>query len=123
MVKRHTGAAPIFGSIRSPRAFIGARSRVYEIGLKGSAMRFSTPAVRQCGTLSAGIMGDLNHDVDTLLAALEEISLGVVLLDCDLRVKFVNSAFLRLYRLPDKSVVSSVILKVSCGSSSGGGVF
>ena len=52
-------------------------------------------------------MSELNQDIDTLLAALEEINLGVVLLDCDLRVKFVNSAFLHLYRLSDKSVVSS----------------
>jgi diguanylate cyclase (GGDEF)-like protein len=57
--------------------------------------------------MSAGIMSELNQDVETLLAALEEIALGVVLLDCDLRVKFVNSAFLRLYRLPDKSIVST----------------
>jgi diguanylate cyclase (GGDEF)-like protein len=52
-------------------------------------------------------MSELNQDVETLLAAVEEIALGVVLLDCDLRVKFVNSAFLRLYRLPDKSIVST----------------
>jgi diguanylate cyclase (GGDEF)-like protein len=57
--------------------------------------------------MSAGIMSEVNQDVETLLAALEEIALGVVLLDCDLRVKFVNSAFLRLYRLPDKSIVST----------------
>jgi diguanylate cyclase (GGDEF)-like protein len=57
--------------------------------------------------MSARIMSELNQDVETLLAALEEIALGVVLLDCDLRVKFVNSAFLRLYRLPDKSIVST----------------
>jgi diguanylate cyclase (GGDEF)-like protein len=52
-------------------------------------------------------MTELNQDVDTLLAALEEIDLGVVLLDCNLLVKFVNLAFLRLYRLPDKSVASN----------------
>ena len=52
-------------------------------------------------------MGELYEDPDTLLAALEEINLGVVLLDWDLRVKFVNLAFLRLYRLPDRSVVSN----------------
>jgi diguanylate cyclase (GGDEF)-like protein len=57
--------------------------------------------------MSAGIISELNQDVDTLLAALDEIALGVVLLNCDLRVKFVNSAFLRLYRLPGKSVVSN----------------
>jgi diguanylate cyclase (GGDEF)-like protein len=76
-------------------------------GLKGLAMRFSTPAVRRWGTMSAGITNELNQDVDTLLTALEEIDLGVVLLDCHLRVKFVNLAFLRLYRLPDKSVASN----------------
>jgi diguanylate cyclase (GGDEF)-like protein len=52
-------------------------------------------------------MSELNQDVETVLAALEEIDLGVVLLDCDLRVKFANSAFLRLYHLPDKSIVST----------------
>jgi diguanylate cyclase (GGDEF)-like protein len=57
--------------------------------------------------MSAGIMSELSNDVETLLAALEEIALGVVLLDCDLGVKFVNSAFLRLYRLPGKSIVST----------------
>jgi diguanylate cyclase (GGDEF)-like protein len=51
-------------------------------------------------------MSELNQDADTLLAALDEIDLGVVLLDCNLRVKFVNLTFLRLYRLPNKSVVS-----------------
>jgi diguanylate cyclase (GGDEF)-like protein len=52
-------------------------------------------------------MSEPNQDVNTLLAALDEIDLGIVLLDCDLRVKSVNFAFLRLYRLPDKSVVSN----------------
>jgi len=56
--------------------------------------------------MSAGIMGELDQDIDTLLAALDEITLGIVLLDCDLQVKFVNLAFLRIYRLSDKSVVS-----------------
>ena len=45
-----------------------------------------------------------NQSVDTLLAALDEIDLGVVLLDKNLQVKFVNSAFLRLYHLPHKSI-------------------
>jgi predicted signal transduction protein with EAL and GGDEF domain len=52
-------------------------------------------------------VSELNQDIDTLLAALEEIALGVVLLDCNLRVKFVNSAFLRIYHLPGKSIVST----------------
>jgi diguanylate cyclase (GGDEF)-like protein len=42
-----------------------------------------------------------------LLAAIDEIDLGIILLDRGLQVKFVNSAFLRLYRLPDKSMVSN----------------
>ena len=42
---------------------------------------------------------------DTLRAALDEIELGTVLLDSDLRVQFVNRAFLRIYRLADKSAV------------------
>ena len=46
-----------------------------------------------------------NQAVDTLLAALDEIDLGTVLLDSNLRVKFVHFEFLRLYRLPEKSVV------------------
>jgi diguanylate cyclase (GGDEF)-like protein len=45
-----------------------------------------------------------NQSVETLLAALDEIDLGVVLLDKNLQVKFVNSAFLRLYHLPHKSI-------------------
>jgi diguanylate cyclase (GGDEF)-like protein len=57
--------------------------------------------------MSVGIISELNQEIDTVLAALEEINLGVVLLNCDLHVKFVNRAFLRLYHLPDKSVVSS----------------
>ena len=57
--------------------------------------------------MPAGTMSELYEHPGTLIAALEEINLGVVLLDCDLRVKFVNLAFLRLYRLSDKSVVAS----------------
>ena len=45
---------------------------------------------------------------DTLRAALDEIELGTVLLDSDLRVQFVNRAFLHIYRLADKSVVSGL---------------
>ncbi len=48
-----------------------------------------------------------DQSVDTLLAALDEIDLGVVLLDNSLQVKFVNLAFLRLYHLPHKSIVSN----------------
>jgi diguanylate cyclase (GGDEF)-like protein len=48
-----------------------------------------------------------DQSVDTLLAALDEIDLGVVLLDNSLQVKFVNLAFLRLYHLPQKSIVAS----------------
>jgi diguanylate cyclase (GGDEF)-like protein len=46
--------------------------------------------------------------VDTLRSALDEIELGVVLLDGDLRVRFVNRAFLRLYHLTDKAIVSGL---------------
>ena len=46
--------------------------------------------------------------VDTLRSALDEIELGVVLLDSDLRVRFVNRAFLRLYHLTDKAIVSGL---------------
>ena len=48
-----------------------------------------------------------DQSVDTLLAALDEIDLGVVLLDNSLQVKFVNSAFLSLYHLPNKSIASN----------------
>jgi diguanylate cyclase (GGDEF)-like protein len=47
------------------------------------------------------------QDVGTLLTALDEIELGGVLLNCDLQVEFVNCAFLRFYRLPDRSVTSN----------------
>jgi diguanylate cyclase (GGDEF)-like protein len=54
-------------------------------------------------------MGTTNHQQsDTLRAALDEIDLGTVLLDSELRVQFVNRAFLRIYRLADKSVVSGL---------------
>ena len=46
--------------------------------------------------------------VDTLRSALDEIELSVVLLDSDLRVRFVNRAFLRLYHLTDKAIVSGL---------------
>jgi diguanylate cyclase (GGDEF)-like protein len=48
-----------------------------------------------------------DQSIETVLAALEEIDLGIILLDHRLQVKFLNSAFLRLYRLPDKSTVSN----------------
>jgi diguanylate cyclase (GGDEF)-like protein len=66
-------------------------------------MSLSLPTLRP----RSGNMIEPNQEVDTLLAGLDEIDLGIVLLNCDLRVKFVNLAFLRLYRLPDKSVVSN----------------
>ena len=47
-----------------------------------------------------------NQAVDTLLTALNEIDLGIVLLDSDLRTKFINRAFLHIYRLADKSGIS-----------------
>jgi diguanylate cyclase (GGDEF)-like protein len=46
--------------------------------------------------------------VDTLRSALDEIELGVVLLDSELRVRFVNRALLRLYHLTDKAIVSGL---------------
>ena len=48
-----------------------------------------------------------NQAVDTLLTALDEIDLGIVLLDSDLRTKFINRAFLHIYRLADKSGISN----------------
>ena len=45
------------------------------------------------------------QEVDTLRAALDEVELGVILLDSDLNVQFVNRAFLQIYRLAEKSVV------------------
>jgi diguanylate cyclase (GGDEF)-like protein len=61
-------------------------------------------ALRPTGII---LPGSATQDVGTVLAALDEIALGGVLLDCDLRVEFVNSAFLRFYGLPDKSVASN----------------
>ena len=48
-----------------------------------------------------------NQAVDTLLTALDEIDLGIVLLDSNLRTKFINRAFLHIYRLADKSGISN----------------
>ena len=45
---------------------------------------------------------------DRLRSALDEIELGIVLLDSDLRLTFVNRAFLRIYHLADKSSVSGL---------------
>jgi PAS domain-containing protein len=45
------------------------------------------------------------QEVDTLRAALDEVELGVILLDNDLNVQFLNRAFLEIYRLAEKSVV------------------
>ena len=42
---------------------------------------------------------------DTLRAALDEIELGIILLDSELNVQFVNHAFLQIYHLANKSVV------------------
>jgi diguanylate cyclase (GGDEF)-like protein len=49
-----------------------------------------------------------HQQADTLRAALDEIDLGTVLLDGDLHVQFVNRAFLRIYRLAEKSVVAGL---------------
>jgi diguanylate cyclase (GGDEF)-like protein len=49
-----------------------------------------------------------NQAVDTLLAALDEIDLGIVFLDRNLRTKFINRAFLRIYRLSYKSPISDI---------------
>ena len=48
-----------------------------------------------------------NQAVDTSLAALDEIDLGIVFLDRNLRTKFINCDFLRTYRLSDKSGISN----------------
>src|ERR1700730_11653007 len=64
-------------------------------------------AVAHAGSMTTD-SASTQHAVDTLRAALDEIELGTVLLDSDLHVQFVNSAFLRIYHLPDKSVVSGL---------------
>jgi diguanylate cyclase (GGDEF)-like protein len=46
--------------------------------------------------------------VDTLLAALDDIDLGIVFLDHNLRTRFVNRAFLRIYRLSDKPAITDI---------------
>ena len=45
---------------------------------------------------------------DTLLAALDEIDLGIVFLNHNLRTRFINRAFLRIYRLSDRSALSDI---------------
>jgi hypothetical protein len=56
-----------------------------------------------------------DQSVDTLLAALDEIDLGVVLLDNSLQVKFVNLAFLRPITCPKNRSLPVAILKGLCG--------
>ena len=41
--------------------------------------------------------------IDTLRAALDEVELGIILLDNDLNVQFVNRAFLKIYHLADST--------------------
>ena len=49
----------------------------------------------------------LDHGaVDTLHAALNEIDVGIVLLDKDLRTQFVNRAFMRMWHLTDEMTVA-----------------
>jgi diguanylate cyclase (GGDEF)-like protein len=49
-----------------------------------------------------------NQVVDTLHAALDDIDLGIVFLDHNLRTKFINRAFLRIYRLSDKPAITDI---------------
>ena len=52
-------------------------------------------AVAHAGSMTTDSASTHQHAVDTLRAALDEIELGTVLLDSNLNVQFVNSAFLR----------------------------
>ena len=49
-----------------------------------------------------------NNNRDTLRAALDEIDVGIVLLDSNLNPQFFNRAFLRIYRVTDASVVAKL---------------
>ena len=42
-----------------------------------------------------------DHNDALLRAALDEVKFGVVLLDCELRARFINRAFRKMWRLPD----------------------
>jgi len=50
---------------------------------------------------------DRYKDLETLRTALDEIDTGIVLLDQDLRSRFINQAFLRMWRL-DESVIANL---------------
>jgi diguanylate cyclase (GGDEF)-like protein len=49
--------------------------------------------------------------VDTLRAALNEIEIGIILLDPDLRPQFVNRAFMKMWRLTDEAAVAKADFK------------
>jgi diguanylate cyclase (GGDEF)-like protein len=50
----------------------------------------------------------LGQAVDTLRAALNEVDIGVVLLDKDLRPQFINRAFMRMWHLTDETSVDQL---------------
>ena len=45
----------------------------------------------------------LRGELMALRAALEEVPVGIVLLDADMRARFINRAFRRMWRLPDST--------------------
>ena len=49
-----------------------------------------------------------NNHRDTLRAALNEIDIGIVLLDANLYPQFFNRAFFRIYHVSDQSVVAKL---------------
>jgi PAS domain-containing protein len=49
-----------------------------------------------------------NQAVDTLRGALNEIEIGIVLLDKDLRPQFVNRAFMQMWHLTDVAAVAKL---------------
>jgi diguanylate cyclase (GGDEF)-like protein len=50
----------------------------------------------------------LGQAVDTLRAALNEIDIGIVLLDKDLQPQFINRAFMRMWHLADETSVAKL---------------
>jgi diguanylate cyclase (GGDEF)-like protein len=49
--------------------------------------------------------------IDTLRAALNEIEIGIILLNADLRPQFVNRAFMHMWHLTDEAVVAQADFK------------
>jgi PAS domain-containing protein len=51
---------------------------------------------------------DHDNDLQRLRAALDVVDTGVVLLDPDLRPRFINRAFLQMWHLPDDAAIAGL---------------